>query len=275
MLNSKLITEGSNSNFLKKWFAKDKPSQLYPILGFILVIILWEGILRLFGVKTYILPTPSDIMKAFVDGYYLLLAKNAWVTIVEALSGYIIGVLAGFMMGILFAQFRGLRLTFLPYIVAATTIPIIAFAPVVIIWFGPGITSKIVIVAFLTFFPVCLGTIKGIMSTDRTLRDLFHCYAANKYQTFLKLELIYALPFLFTQLRLATPAAVIGAIIAEFVAANAGLGYLIVRNWYVLDMPRLWATILVACLAGITIYSIMSAIEKLATPWHESTEAEN
>ncbi len=247
---------------------------IYPIIGFLVVVLAWEGLIQLLKIKTYIMPAPSQILKAFIDGYYNILGQHAWVTIAEALSGYIIGALIGFLMGILFAQFRFLRLSFLPYVVAATTVPIIAFAPVVIIWFGPGMLSKIVIVAFLTFFSVCLGTLKGIMSTDRTLKDLFYCYSANSFQTFTKLELVYALPYLFTQLRLATPGAVIGAIVAEFVAANAGLGYLTVRNWYVLNMPRLWATILVACLSGIVIYSIMSAIERIATPWHESTEAD-
>lgn len=247
---------------------------IYPVIGFVVVVLLWEGLIRIFEIKTYIMPAPSHILKAFVDGYYSILGEHAWVTIAEALSGYVIGALIGFLMGILFAQSRFLRLSFLPYVVAATTVPIIAFAPVVIIWFGPGMLSKIIIVAFLTFFSVCLGTLKGIMSTDRTLKDLFFCYSANSVQTFTKLELVYALPYLFTQLRLATPGAVIGAIVAEFVAANAGLGYLTVRNWYVLNMPRLWATILVACISGIIIYSIMSAIEKIATPWHESTEAD-
>ncbi len=247
---------------------------LYPIIGFLVILIMWEGLIQLFKIKTYIMPSPSQILIAFLDGYYVILGKNAWVTIVEALSGYVIGAIIGFLMGIIFAQFRFMRLAFLPYVVAATTVPIIAFAPVVIIWFGPGMLSKIVIVAFLTFFPVCLGTLKGLLSTNRVLKDLFYCYSANKLQTFFKLELVNALPFLFTQLRLATPAAVIGAIVAEFVAANAGLGYLTVRNWYVLNMPRLWATILVACISGIVIYSVMSAIEKLATPWHESTEAD-
>jgi NitT/TauT family transport system permease protein len=247
---------------------------IYPLIGFVVVILTWEGLIQIFQIKTYIMPSPSKILIAFLDGYYPILAKHAWVTIGEALSGYVIGALIGFFMGIIFAQFRFIRLSFLPYVVAATTVPIIAFAPVVIIWFGPGMASKIVIVAFLTFFSVCLGTLKGIMSTDRTLKDLFYCYSATRIQSFTKLELIYALPYLFTQLRLATPGAVIGAIVAEFVAANAGLGYLTVRNWYVLDMPRLWATILVACISGIVIYSIMSAIERLATPWHESTEAD-
>jgi NitT/TauT family transport system permease protein len=251
-----------------------KNTFIYPLLGFIIVALVWEGLTLIFKIKTYIMPSPSKILIAFLDGYYSILAHHAWVTIVEALIGYVIGVVIGFLMGIVFAQFRFMRLTFLPYVVAATTVPIIAFAPVVIIWFGPGMISKIIIVAFLTFFSVCLGTLKGLMSTDRTLKDLFYSYAANKYQTFTKLEVIYALPYLFTQLRLATPGAVIGAIVAEFVAANAGLGYLTVRNWYVLNMPRLWATILVACLAGMIIYSIMSLLERLATPWHESTQAE-
>lgn len=251
-----------------------KPNYYLPILGLIIVIFVWEAVTWIFKIKTYIFPSPGLIIRAFLDGYYPILLKNAWVTVVEAISGYCLGVIAGFLMGLTFAQLRSIRQTFLPFVVASTTVPIIAFAPVVIIWFGPGMISKIVIVAFLTFFPVCLGTLKGLLSTDRVLKDVFHCYAASKFQTFTKLELIYALPFIFTTLRLTTPTAVIGAIVAEFVAANAGLGYLTVRNWYVLDMPRLWATILVACFTGIVIYMVMSALERSATPWHESTEAE-
>lgn len=252
---------------------REKWGFLYPLVGLVALILLWEGVVRIFHIKHYIFPSPTSIfIEVFSKGFYRELLRHSWVTLLEALIGYLIGVTVGFLVGVLFAKSKTSRAVFVPYVVAATTVPIIAFAPVVVIWFGSGMISKVIIVAFLTFFPVALGTMKGLMSTDRVLSDLFHCYSAGSRQTFLKLELIYGLPYIFTTLRMATPTAVISAIIAEFVASEAGLGYLVVRSWYAMQMSRLWGTIIVSCIVGSLAYSAMTAVDRMATPWHESSE---
>jgi NitT/TauT family transport system permease protein len=257
------------------WVKRLMQSFVPPAIGLVVILALWQAIVVAFRIPTYIFPTPRDIVISTIDrNYYSFIVVNAGSTIVEALIGFMIGAGTGFLLGVLFAQVGLLRSAVLPYLVASTTVPILAFAPIVVIWFGPGMASKIAVVAFLSFFPVTLGTLKGLQSTDRLLRDLFHCYAATRMQRFLKLELSYSLPYLFTTLRLSTPACVVGAIVAEFVAANEGLGYLIIRNWYTMDIPRLWATIFASCLSGIVLYVAMTALERVATPWHVSIEAE-
>ena len=247
---------------------------LPPVIGFLIIIGIWELSILIFNIPQYVLPTPRDIViNGFIKKqYYTVIWDNAKTTITEALLGYLIGIFLGLLLSILFAQVKLLRSMFLPFVVASQTIPIIAFAPIIIIWFGSGIPSKIVVVAFLTFFPICLGTLKGIQSVDKIKRDLFYSYAATKRQIFSKLEFKFAMPYIFTQMRVVTPTAVIGAIIAEFIAANKGLGYLTIRNWYTLSMNRLWATIFSAALTGISLYLIATVIERIATPWHESQQ---
>lgn len=259
----------------ESWAKPMVRSFLPPFVALVVILALWQGIVVALQIPHYVFPTPQEIINSMIDRkYYSFILVNAGSTVLEALIGFMIGTGAGFLLAVLFAQVGVLRSAVLPYLVASTTVPILAFAPIVVIWFGPGIASKVAVVAFLSFFPVTLGTLKGLQSTDRSLRDLFHCYAATRTQRFFKLELRYSLPFVFTTLRLSTPACVVGAIVAEFVAANEGLGYLIIRNWYTMDIPRLWATIFASCFCGIVLYVAMTALERVATPWHVSIEAE-
>ncbi len=248
-----------------------------PVIGIIIILGIWEMAIFVFKIPKYVLPTPRDILiNGFIKKqYFAVIWDNAKTTIIEAILGYLIGISLGLILSIIFSQVKLIREMFLPFVVASQTVPVIAFAPIIIIWFGSGILSKIIVVAFLTFFPICLGTLKGIQSVDRIKRDLFYCYAATKRQILTKLEFKFAMPYIFTQIRVITPTAVIGAIIAEFIAANKGLGYLTIRNWYTLSMSKLWATIFSAALTGIILYLITSAIEKFATPWHVSQQEKN
>jgi NitT/TauT family transport system permease protein len=259
--NSRVLTGGRFSKYIP------------PLLGFTLIVGLWQAVVMIFKIPVFLLPSPSAIIMSGMvkNGYIYIILNHAKVTVFEAIAGFALGAILGFLLGLLFTQIKLVREMFLPYVVATQTIPIVAFAPIVIIWIGPGISSKIAIVAFLTFFPICLGTLKGIQSTERVYKDLFHSYAATKFQTFKKLELVSCLPYLFTTLRLTTPVAVVGAIVAEFVAANEGLGYLTIRNWYTMSLAKLWATILAAAFAGMVLYGIATIAERLATPWHESS----
>ncbi len=255
---------------------KEKPryfTYIPPFLGLIFIFGLWQAAVMIFKIPVFLLPAPSTIILdgMIKDNYISIILHHAVITIGEALLGYFVGIVLGFLLGLIFAQVAFLRKMFLPYVVATQTIPIVAFAPIVIIWLGSGIKSKIAIVAFLTFFPICLGTLKGIQSTERVYMDLFHTYGASKFQIFKKLELMSCLPFLFTTIRLTTPVAVVTAIVAEFVAANEGLGYITIRNAYTMSIAKLWATIFSAAVTAMILYGIAAAVEKLATTWHASS----
>ena len=243
-----------------------------PLVSFLLLVGLWEWAVGVFQTPAYILPAPSRIWSSLVkDGGSIL--GHAGITLFEAVAGFTIGSLLGAMLGTLFAYSRVVTRGLLPYVIAANTIPVVAIAPIIIIWFGHGIPSKIAVTAFLSFFPLALNMMKGLQSYDQTIMDVFHVAAANGWQRFAKMRLPSSLPYVFVGLKLNVTFSVIGAIIAEFVQADRGLGFVIMTAYRTLNMPRLWAAMLVCALIGILFFTLITLIERWIIPWHSSMRA--
>lgn len=246
-----------------------KEALLPPVAVFILVVGLWEWGTHLFEVPVYVVPPPSRIWESLLfDGTAIF--THAGITFFEAFAGFVIGSVLGIILGTAFAYSRFLARGLMPYVIAANTIPVVAIAPIIIIWFGHGIISKIAVTAFLSFFPLALNMMKGLQSYDRTVMDVFHVSAASGWQKFVKMRLPTSLPYVFVGLKLNVTFSVIGAIIAEFVQADRGLGFMIMTAYRTLNMPRLWAAMLVSALIGILFFGIIALIERLAIPWHSS-----
>lgn len=240
-----------------------------PLAAAVIMVTLWEGACHLFEIPTYIVPAPSRILDSFISKPGALL-YNGGVTFFEAVTGFVIGSLLGALLGTAFAYSRLLARGLLPYVIAANTIPVVAIAPIIILWFGHGIQSKIAVTAFLSFFPLALNMMKGLQSYDRVVMNVFHVSAANSWQRFFKMRLPSALPYVFVGLKLNVTFSVIGAIIAEFVQADKGLGFVIMTTYRTLNMPRLWAAMLLSALIGILFFALIAWIEKRAIPWHSS-----
>lgn len=240
-----------------------------PLAAAVLMIVVWELAVWLLEVPTYIVPAPHRIWAALVSGYQTL-AAHASITLFEAVVGFAIGSLLGALLGVGFAYSRLLSAGLLPYVIAANTIPVVAIAPIVILWFGNGVESKIAVTAFLSFFPLALNMMKGMQSYERVLMDVFHVSAATEWQRFVKMRLPNAMPYVFVGLKLNVTFAVIGAIVAEFVQADRGLGFVIMTSYRLLNMPRLWAAMLVCSLIGIVFFALIAVLERLAIPWHSS-----
>jgi NitT/TauT family transport system permease protein len=240
-----------------------------PLVSFLLLVGLWEWAVGYFETPAYILPAPSRIWSSLVkDGGSIL--GHAGITFFEAVAGFVIGSTLGALLGTLFAYSRTVARGLLPYVIAANTIPVVAIAPIIIIWFGHGIPSKIAVTAFLSFFPLALNMMKGLQSYDRTIMDVFHVAAANSLQRFAKMRLPSSLPYVFVGLKLNVTFSVIGAIIAEFVQADRGLGFVIMTAYRTLNMPRLWAAMLVSALIGILFFALVALLERWVIPWHSS-----
>lgn len=193
-----------------------------------------------------------------------VLFSAAWHTFREALVGFVIGALLGFGLGALFAHFKLLQRGCMPYVIASQTIPILAIAPMVIIWLGGGWTSVAVISAYLTFFPVTINTLRGLSSPDPQALEYMHANAATQWQVLWKLRFPAALPYIFTALKIAATASIVGAIIGELPSGiRGGLGRAILdfNSYYISGPGRLWAVILVAALVGIGFYLIIAALE--------------
>lgn len=264
MLNTNFKARNKNRN--KLTLKIHSSTWLPPIASSLIAIIVWESITSLFDIPKYVIPAPHDILKEFIFEASSLL-RHGLITITEAVLGFLLGSIAGMLLGGVFAYSRTLERSFLPHIVASNTIPVVAIAPIVILWFGFGITSKVVVAAFLCFFPLCLNMLKGMKSTRQEILDIFRVYGAAEWQIFWKCRFPASLPFIFTGLKLNATYSVIGAIVAEFVGSSAGIGFAIVQAAYVLNTPRLWAAIFLSAVFGIGFFHLVGFMERILVPW--------
>lgn len=250
------------------------------VLQFTAVIVtlaaIWEGGKLLFGIPVYKLPHIHEIFGEFLrrggNGQLMLviLAQNAWVTAYEAAAGFVLGGAAGFVLAVAFAHSKLMERGLLPYVIASQTVPILAIAPMVVVWLGTSWVSKAVIAAYLTFFPVTINALRGLASVEPDALALMHSYAATPRQIFFKLRLPASVPFLFTALRISATASVIGAIIGELpVGSRFGMGVVIINaaQYYNWRPANLWAAILLSALLGIGFYAVVAWVERRVVVW--------
>lgn len=195
-----------------------------------------------------------------------ILFKASLFTLQEAIAGFLIGGTLGFLLGVIFAHSNLLERGLLPYVVASQTVPLLAIAPMVVIWFGGNWLSVALIATYLTFFPVTINTLRGLRSPEPTAVELMHSYAATRWEILWKLRVPAALPYIFTALKVSATASVVGAIIGELPSGIAdGLGRVILNfnQYYATGPEKLWATILFASLTGMTFFLIITILEKI------------
>jgi NitT/TauT family transport system permease protein len=238
----------------------------------VVVIALWEGLIRALDVQSFLLPKPSAIATTFWDTRHELWTAG-WFTFQEALGGFVLGSGLAILFALVLARWRILGTALLPYAIAANAIPIIAFAPITNTWFSPlNKSSKIAIAAVLCFFPVLVNTLRGLTSVNPRALELMESYAAGQFEIFRRVRIPTALPFIFTGLKVATVLAMIGAVVGEYFggALNA-LGVLILTRARVFQFDEAWAGILLACLLGLALYIAVAALERLTLRWVPST----
>ncbi len=252
-------------------YRREARKQLAVLIVAAVILLLWEGLITAFNIQQFLLPRPTVIVGTFIDTYPRLVA-SAWVTFQNAFWGYAIGCAAGILVGLVSARFIGFSRALLPVTIGINAIPIIALAPIFNNWFGAlSPTSKIAIVAVSTFFPAMISTVRGLTTVDALQLELMHSYAANSADTFRKLRLPNALPYIFSALKLATTLSMIAAIVSEyFGGSTAGLGFRIRDDAGLFKYPEAWAAILMASLGGILFYLLVSAVERAMLSWHVS-----
>ena len=244
--------------------------------------VVWEGSKALFAIPRYQLPHLHEILADFLregaggERWLWIMAQNAGYTALESLIGFALGSGAGLVLAIGFAHSRLLERGLLPYVVASQTVPILAIAPMVVVWLGTSWFSKAVIAAYLTFFPVTVNMARGLRAVDPDALALMRALAANSRQVFLKLRFPAALPYLFTALRISATASVIGAIVGELpVGSRFGMGVVIINaaQYYNWRPANLWAAILVSALIGIAFYQAVAAVERRVVTWSRTAPA--
>lgn len=246
---------------------------LLPFVVLAAGIALWELVVRVYGIQPYVLPGPVSVFQTLV-GDWPVLSQSLGVTLLTTLEGFIAAAIGGVALALLFNQSKWLEYSLFPYAVILQVTPVIAVAPLLLIYLQQQ-TAVVVCAWIVAFFPVLSNTTLGLNSVDRNLAGLFRLYGASRLQTLLYLKLPAALPFMLGGLRIAGGLSLIGAVVAEIAAGTAGAGsglaFRIAESGYRLNIPRMFAALLLLSLAGIVIYGLLALISHLVLRrWHES-----
>lgn len=233
-------------------------------------ILLWAALVNLGNLPAFILPSPALVwarfLQAAADGS---LIRHAWVTLQEVLLGLLFGVLAASTLGYLLAKSRRLERALAPYVVASQSVPVVAIAPLLVIWFGPGLISKVLISALIVFFPVLINTVVGLHNVPHDLRDLMRSLRASRWQTFRLLELPSSMPVFLGGLRIGATLSVIGAVVGEFVGADRGLGFLINVGRGEYDTALVFVAVFTLIAMALILYGLVVLLETRLLWWQQ------
>lgn len=241
---------------------------LYPLVGVAIILLIWQLYTDLFGINRIVLPSPTDILWASVANWPVLLSE-CWPTFLESVLGFILAVVIGIPFAVCVANSRVLNLTLYPILIATQSIPKVAVAPIILVWFGLGMQSKLVIAFLVAFFPIVVDTAAGMRATSAGLLELARSLRASPLQVFLKVQFPSALPFIFAGSKVAVTLAVIGAVIGEFVGSTGGLGNLLLTANSQLDSPLAWAALVWLSALGILLFAAVVLAERIVMPWSE------
>jgi NitT/TauT family transport system permease protein len=241
------------------------------LVVFLLLFLTWELAVRLFGIKEYLLPPPTRVWTEFVKRFDPVMA-SAWVTTQEILAGFALAVVVSVPLAAAISYSRFMENAVYPAIVFLQIIPKIAIAPLFIIWFGFGFTPKVLLVFLLSFFPIVVAAIAGFKSVDPDIMDFARTTGAGGWRLFAKIRLPQALPHIFTGLKVGAALSATAAVVAEFVASDKGLGYLLLQYNGQLETPMVFAIIVLLSLIGLLVYYAVEVVERFTIPWHVSQQ---
>lgn len=239
------------------------------VLLLVALVVLWHGIVTVFGIPRYLVPTPASVLAAMVEQWSLLWSHSL-ITLTEVALGFFLSVLVGIPLAAVLVASRTVERLLYPLLVASQAVPKIALAPLFIVWVGFGTLPKTLMSFLISFFPVVIDTMVGLRSVPPEMVQLARSMETGAMRTFRKLRMPYALPNIFAGLRVAITLAVVGAVAAEFVGADQGLGYLLVVAQGQLNTSLLFAALILLSLMGIILFGIVSLAERFAVPWHVS-----
>ncbi len=254
------------------WWNRRPEVWLTPLVA-ILFLGLWIAVVYLGDYPAFILPGPDRVWQRFwgllTDGTLL---RHTWVTLQEVLGGLLVGIATATALGYLLGKSHLVERLLAPYIVASQAVPMVALAPLLVIWFGPGLLSKVLVCALVIFFPMLVNTMVGIRSVEPELMDLMRSLEASRWQVFTKLEVPAALPVLLGGLKVGATLSVIGAVVGEFVAADQGLGFLVRLGQGLFDTPLIFVAIAALIAIALTLYGGTAWLERRLLRWQVRRE---
>ncbi|WP_454727328.1 MULTISPECIES: ABC transporter permease [Cupriavidus] len=245
-----------------------------PLAVGVLLLLAWQAVCTALAVPAYLVPTPTAIGHALVEDWSLL-SGSLWVTLRITLLAFALAVAAGTAAAFLFVQSRLIEASLFPYAILLQVTPVVAIAPLIIIWVRQPTLALVICATLVAVFPVISNTVLGLRSVNPGLLNLFRLNRASRWDTLRRLRIPSALPYFFGGLRISCGLALIGAVVAEFVAGTggtgAGLAYQILQAGFALNIPRLFAALLLIAVTGVALFGAMSVLSRLAlSHWHES-----
>jgi NitT/TauT family transport system permease protein len=233
-----------------------------PVLSVAGMIVVWQALVMLFEVPTWLLPAPTAIWTTFTKNAHLL-GKHVTATGIGATSGLAIGAISGILLAILMVHSRMLERVLMPLLVVDQSIPKMALAPIFVIWFGTGMMTRVVIAAVISFFPMVVNSIRGMTTVDPRVHDLMGTISASKWHILTKVRLPNAVPYIFAGLKVAVPLSIVGAVVAEFMQSDSGLGYVVLVAVGNVDTPMVFVAVLLMALMSLGLFAVISVVEWL------------
>jgi len=251
---------------VRRWLATNVPS----IALFLALLAVWQMAVTVFALREYILPAPVTVLKA-LSGNEIPWAAHLWITTLEIVGAFVLAGAVGVMLGIAIAWSPVLARALVPFLVFVNTLPKVAVAPLFLLWLGYGIVPNMLIGALIGFFPVVINTAVGLTQVDEELLDLGRVFGAPTWKVFLTIRLPNALPYVLSALKVTATAAVVGAIVGEFVASQAGLGTVIVNAQTNLNTPVAFAALVWISVIGLLLYAAVGLAARRWAPWADIT----
>lgn len=242
---------------------------------FVLFLLGWKAYVEIFDVSEFVLPPPEVILSAVVDAVQdPRIWHHARITLTETLAGFAIALVVGVSLGALLGKVPWLDKTARPFVVALQVVPKVALVPLFVMWFGFGMTSKIVVAAVLALFPILTNTLLGVKSVSRGHLDVMKSLNASRWQTFRQVEFPSATPYVLAGMEMGIVFATIGAVVGEFLGGNAGLGYRAVAALNSLQVETLFAVVMILTFMGLILYAAVVSLRRALIPWHESVRGD-
>ena len=243
-------------------------SKIWPALAFFLLLSIWQMANMIGLIESYLLPSPTDVVKAFISEFSLLMG-NAKVTLTEAFAGLFFGVLTGFVIAVLMDRFEKIYQAFYPIVVLTQTVPTVAIAPLLVLWFGYEMLPKVILIVLTTFFPITVSLLDGFRSADKDMINLMRSMGATKQQIFRHVKFPGALNHFFASLRISASYAVVGAVISEWLGGFSGLGVYMTRVKKAFSFDKMFAVIFLISIISLILMWLVDILQKKCMPWEE------
>jgi NitT/TauT family transport system permease protein len=239
---------------------------LPSVLVFVAVFAAWQLVVSFLGVREYILPSPASVWRALVDSD-VPWGKHMLITTTEIVGGFILAAIVGIVLGTAIAWSDTASRALMPFLVFVNTLPKVAIAPLILLWFGYGIGPNMLIGAIIGFFSVVINTAAGLSQIDQDLIDLGRVFNAPKWRVFVKIRIPNAYPYILSALKITATSSVVGAILGEFIASQAGLGYVIITSQSSMNTPVAFAAVALVSVIGLTVFGVVAGLGRVLAPW--------